>query len=364
MSHPLPTRAAKARNGARPSDSQTRDRLVRGNRLPRVGVALSSGGARGLAHIGVIQILEEHGIPVHAIAGTSMGAYVGALWASGLRGDRLEELAGEIKSRQDFHRLADYNIPPLKGLVYGKRVRRHLMRDLGERCFSDLERDFFAVACDLNSYKKIILNEGLVADAVHASCAIPGLVVPVAMGEYRLVDGGVVDPLPVSVLRQAAEADVVIAVNVVPTVYDVHRCARRHQHSAARPCSLWGRLMALLNRSVNLFAPGNVLDTFERSLRSAQIRLAEVAARTADIRLHPVFCDASWKDYQNFEKYIDLGRQAALEQLPVIKLPTGTPLPDAARAADSGDECALDDQLSNNRRFASHTEPQTVSATP
>lgn len=334
MSHPLPARATTPVRGTRRSESPPVECGTGDNAPPRVGVALSSGGARGLAHVGVIQVLEEHGIPVHAVAGTSMGAYVGSLWAMGLKGDRLEELASEIKTRRDFRSLADYNIPPLTGLIHGRRVRDHLMRDLGERCFTDLERDFYAVACDLDSYTKVVLHDGLVADAVHASCAIPGIVVPVRLGGRRLVDGGVVDPLPVSVLRRLAKVDVVIAVNVVPTVADVRRCARRTDHHLPGHRPFWRRLFAAFNRRVNLFAPGNVLDTFERSLRAAQIRLAEVAARRADLHLHPVFCDASWKDYENFEKYIDLGRQLAAEHLPALRAltqPTCRPRPADAR---------------------------------
>lgn len=334
MSHPLPTRAPKPTLGTRRSDSPPVDRGPRDNAPPRVGLALSAGGARGLAHVGVIQILEEHGIPVHAVAGTSMGAYVGSLWAAGLKGDRLEELASEIKTRRDFRRLADYNIPPLTGLIHGRRMRAHLMRDLGERCFTDLERDFYAVACDLDSYTKVVLRDGLVADAVLASCAIPGVVVPVRLGGRRLVDGGVVDPLPVSVLRHLAAVDVVIAVNVVPTVADVRRCARRNDHHLPDRPSPWRRLLAAVNHRLNLFAPGNVLDTFERSLRAAQVRLAEVAARRADVHLHPVFCDASWKDYENFEKYIDLGRRLATGHLPALRALT-LPAPAAAAGATS-----------------------------
>ena len=99
-------------------------------RAPKIGLALSCGGARGLAHVGVIQVLEEEGIPVDAIAGTSMGAYVGSLWAAGLNGTKLEALAREIKDRRTMLRLLDPLFPPSEGLIRGDKIRKHLERSL------------------------------------------------------------------------------------------------------------------------------------------------------------------------------------------------------------------------------------------
>src|SRR5690606_5680106 len=130
------------------------------DRHPRIGVALSSGGAKGLAHIGVIQVLEENGIPVHAIAGTSMGAYVGGLWASGLKGDELEELAATMVGRRDLWSLVDVLIPPRRGFISGHKILARLRHSLAEKTFADLETPFCCVSTELNGYARAILEEG------------------------------------------------------------------------------------------------------------------------------------------------------------------------------------------------------------
>src|SRR5690606_17360606 len=115
---------------------------------PRVGLALSSGGAKGLAHIGVIQVLEENGIEVDAVIGTSMGAYVGGLWASGLNGQELEELAATMATPRDLWALVDPLFPPRRGFIGGEKVRYRLEESLGERTFLEMEKPFYAVATE------------------------------------------------------------------------------------------------------------------------------------------------------------------------------------------------------------------------
>lgn len=183
---------------------------------PRLGIALSSGGAKGLAHIGVIQVLEENGIPVHAIAGTSMGAYVGGMWALGLNGKELEELAATMAVRRDLWGLVDPLLPPRRGFVGGRKILARLRDTLGERTFDELAKPFLCVATELNGYGRAVLREGEVATAILASLAIPGIVAPVLREGVEYIDGGVSEPLPVDALREFGGVDKIVAVNVLP----------------------------------------------------------------------------------------------------------------------------------------------------
>ena len=298
---------------------------------PKIGLALSAGGARGLAHVGVIQVLEEEGIPVHAIAGTSMGSYVGSLFAAGFDGARLEELAREIKDRKTLLRLLDPIFPPSEGLIRGEKIRAHLERSLGGIEFADLKIPLLVVATDVDHLVPRVFDSGRVAPAVHASSAIPGVCAPILLDGTRYVDGGASDPLPVTLLRERHAPDVVIAVNVMPRAGDIARCpdvAARAADDPARPVTrpVVRRVRRWL-RAFNLLAEGNVLDTFRRSLMSAQLRLADIEARRASIEVHPFFSESTWYDFENSDLYIAAGRDAARQAMPRIRaLITRAPL--------------------------------------
>jgi NTE family protein len=285
--------------------------------LPKLGLALSSGGARGLAHVGVLQVLEENGIEIHAIAGSSMGAYIGALWAAGFSGKDLENLAGEMHDRKQLWRLADPMIPPMKGLFRGLKARAHLERSLGDLKFEDLERRLLTVAVDIDSKERIVFRRGRIADAVHASCAMPGIIAPVLINGHRCVDGGVIDPVPVGALHKFTDVDRVIAVSVVPTFADVDEGLCRTEEDI--PPSWYRRLGTSINGNVNLLARGNMIDTFRQSIRAAQIRLAHESCKKADLCLRPEHFFAPWHDYSGFRRFIDAGRKVATDQLDEIR---------------------------------------------
>ncbi|MES2923415.1 MAG: patatin-like phospholipase family protein [Verrucomicrobiota bacterium] len=283
----------------------------------KLGLALSSGGASGLAHIGVLQVLEENKIEIHAIAGASMGAYVGALWAAGFSGKALEALAAEINDRRQLWKLADLNFPPMKGLFQGRKARAHLERSLGDLRFEDLERCLLVVTVDLDTKERLVLRHGKIAEAVHASCAMPGIVAPVMIDGRRCVDGGVIDPLPVGALQKFAAVDRVLAVSVIPTFADVEEGLCRRD--VGPPIAWWRHVGATLNGNLNLFARGNVVDTFRQSIRAAQIRLAHGSCKRADYCLHPEYIPAPWHDYPGFRRFIDAGRQVAIDHLDEIR---------------------------------------------
>ncbi len=289
----------------------------------KLGLALSSGGARGLAHVGVLQVLEENHIEVHAIAGSSMGSYIGALWAAGFSGSALEELAEEMHDRRQLWKLADPMFPPMKGLFHGLKARARLERSLGDLTFEELERQLFAVAVDIDTKERLVLRRGRVVDAVHASCAMPGIIAPVVIDGHRCVDGGVVDPVPVGVLRKFSDVDRVIAVSVIPTFADIeHGRGRRDDAPLA---GWWRRAGASLNTRINFMARGNMIDTFRQSIRAAQIRLAHESCKRADLCLRPEHFSAPWHDYASFRRFIDAGREVALAHLDEIRELLRTP---------------------------------------
>ncbi len=285
---------------------------------PRIGIAFSSGGAKGLAHIGVIQVLEENGIEIDAIAGASMGAYIGSLWAAGYTGKQLEELATEMKDRKDLLRLADPVFPPRQGFLRGYKVKAHLARSLGNVTFADLPKPLWVVATNLITLERKIFHEGCVATAVHASAAIPGVCVPVEIDGEHYSDGGISDPLPIGVLRNEAKVDHVIGVSTLPTPEDLVNC-RVDYFKEDPPKHGLHRLGRILNRELNFFAKGNMIDILRSAAYGSQTRLAHHVGKQADVLLRAVLCEGRWHDYAGYEKYIQLGRAIAEEQLPAIK---------------------------------------------
>jgi len=178
----------------------------------KFGLALGSGSARGLAHVGVIQVLEAYNIPIDIITGTSIGSVVGSLYATGASIDQLEEAALSMKKSTTLF-LIDPALPH-SGLISGKKIEE-MLNDLAleDKTFDDLKIPFAAVATDVESGAEVILTQGKVMDAVRASISIPGVFTPVKYQDYYLVDGGVVDPVPVDVAEKMG-ADIIIAVSL------------------------------------------------------------------------------------------------------------------------------------------------------
>lgn len=297
---------------------QRTDRPLHETRKPKLGLALSSGGARGLAHVGVLQVLEEHNIEIHAISGSSMGSYVGALWAAGFSGEDLAELAAEMHDRRQLWKLADPIFPPTRGLFRGLKAKAHLERSLGDLRFEDLERKLLVITADLDTKERLVLRSGKIADAVHASCAMPGIIAPVMLNGRRCVDGGVVDPVPVGALWKFAQVDRVIAVSVIPTFEEVD--SGMYREDEPPPVRSMGRkFLSAINRNINFLAKGNIVDTFRQAIRCAQVRIAHDSIKRADLCLRPEHFSAPWNDYSNFGRFIDAGREVALANLDVIR---------------------------------------------
>jgi NTE family protein len=189
---------------------------MKNNNEIKLGVALSGGGARGLAHIGVLRALENANIRPDYLAGTSMGGVIAAGYASGLSPDDLEQIAQEFATLRKLWGLADPTLPR-RGLFQGERLLAFFERCTQGCTFADLNIPLNLVAVDLNSGQEVHLREGSVAEALRATVSIPGLLAPVERNGQRLVDGGLLNNLPVDVV-QAMGADITLGVDVYSSI--------------------------------------------------------------------------------------------------------------------------------------------------
>ncbi|HDP81057.1 MAG TPA: hypothetical protein ENN21_09485 [Spirochaetes bacterium] len=183
-------------------------------RSKKVGLVLGSGGSRGLAHIAVIQYLESLEIPIHYIAGSSIGAVVGAVYASG----NLKEFKDALLKMQKLEMMGYFDpVFPKSGLIEGKKVVDNLLKKYisPDMTIENLSPPVAVVATDLRSGKPVVFKTGNVLEAVRASISIPGIFVPVTYNDTVLVDGGVTNPLPIDVVRKMG-ATLTVAVNLNP----------------------------------------------------------------------------------------------------------------------------------------------------
>lgn len=166
--------------------------------MHRLGVALGGGGMKGWAHVGVLKVMDEVGLAPDVVAGTSAGALIGAFWAAGCSVDEMVRLMRNQPTRRLFTWRFDG-----QGLFSADGLRAYLTQHLGQRTFAELERPFYVVATDLERGREVVLRSGSVVDALMASMAMPGIFAPVVIDGLVLVDGGVVNNVPVSVLTGA-----------------------------------------------------------------------------------------------------------------------------------------------------------------
>ena len=186
-----------------------------------VGLALSSGGSRGLAHLGVLKVLLEENIPIDMVAGTSAGAWFGAFFALGWPLERYDKFLEEIKNVTKFSNW-DLNIPPLTGIAKGKKARDKVIdRSVDSLWFEDTKLPLYMVAADIYTGHEIVFESGPLADGIRASLSVPVLADPWFYQSRYFVDGGIVNPLPATVLRDKG-ADIVIASSVIQPPYKTY----------------------------------------------------------------------------------------------------------------------------------------------
>ncbi|MGE4609942.1 MAG: patatin-like phospholipase family protein [Paracoccaceae bacterium] len=283
-------------------------------RKPKIGLALGSGGARGWAHIGVIRALEERGIVPDVVVGTSMGALVGAAYVGGQL-DALEKWARSITLRK-MAGLIDVNLLS-GGLVEAKHVVRFFQSlEMPER-IEELDIAFATVATDMRSGREIWIQDGSIIDAMRASIALPGIVSPVLRAEHWLLDGGLTNPLPVSVCR-AMGADIVIGVNPEAKEYGVMWSQPPETPNEAwkaikksMPLPVRGVFEAVSGvGKVNGIRIPNYFDVVATSIdvMIAQIRRSRLISDPPHVLLEVELHDFSLLDFHNAAAAIDKGR--------------------------------------------------------
>jgi len=256
-----------------------------------VGLALGSGAAMGIAHIGVLKILEEKKVPIDTIAATSMGALVAALWAVGFSANEIEKLALGFKSKLRTLFLLDPALP-IRGLIKGRAVRKVLKHYLGNKTFFDIKLPLKIVACDIKKRSQVVIDKGSLVDAVMASIAIPGVFEPVEPQDgTQLVDGGIVNPLPVSVLSKAGIKRI-IAVNTLPSPQDIVRIRRK-------------RL--------------NIYDIIVNSFQAMEFAIALNSSQQADVYIKPIPKLADWYEFYKVKAFIKTGYSCGKDKIPEIK---------------------------------------------
>ncbi len=292
-----------------------------------VGLALGSGAAYGLAHIGVIRILEQEKINIDVIAGCSIGALVGGLWAAGYNADEMEKIAKSIDIKSGFFKLIGFQDLSIahRGFFKGDQMQRFFEKHLGDKTFQDMQIPLKIVACDLFTSEEFIFDSGRVADAIRISASIPGIFRPVKYHGKYLIDGGVVDPLPVRVLTQMGIKKI-IAVNVLPGPRDraerhrVREESRRQQEKTAlEGRKLWDRLLAgSFNKVYDRYAV-NIFNVIMSTIQFMEYEIAQSWSAQVDVMIHPYVQEAHWAEFYAPDKFIKAGEEKTREQINEIK---------------------------------------------
>ena len=264
-------------------------------RKPRIALALGGGAARGWAHIGVLRALDEEGVEVSMIAGTSIGALVGGCYLAG-KLDELEAFARSLTMRR-IAGLLDFTIRG-SGLFGGMRLTRRMQEHLENLAIEDLDRPFVAVATEVNSGHEVWINSGALITAIRASYALPGIFEPIKCNNRTLVDGALVNPVPVSVCR-AHEERLVVAVNLN---HDLYGRSAIIKHSASpqkiddRPPQDNAARLGLTSVMVQSF---NIIQD--------RISRARLAGDPPDMALHPKLADIGLSEFHRAGEAIDRG---------------------------------------------------------
>ncbi len=251
-------------------------------RIPSIGVALGGGFARGIAHIGVLKVLEEEGIPVRVIAGTSVGALIGACYCSGLSPAEMEEVARNTR----FTTFARWTLSRC-GFASNDRMISFLTRTLKCKTFEDLRIPLGVTATDFNTGEGVVFHSGSVIDPVRASCAYPGMFLPVEIRGRYFVDGMLSHPVPTRPLREMG-ADRVLAVHLKGT---------------------WS----------NGGPPRHLFDVIGQSFAIAQDAMASIWRTAADLIIEPEVAGYGYDDFKRANELIKVGEAAMRAVLPEVR---------------------------------------------
>lgn len=251
----------------------------------KVGLALSGGAAKGFAHLGVLKVLVENDIPIDYIAGTSAGSFAGGAFAAGLS---VEEII-EIGRGRGWLKLGRFSFSA-KGILSNAPIRQMIEENFPHKTFEDLPIPFAAIACDLETGEEVVLKDkGDLATAICASCAIPGVFVPIEDEQGRtLVDGGIVAPVPTKAVKKMG-AEIIIAVDVI-----------------AAPTEFWG-------------APTTLLGVFIQSGMIMLRTASKMQHYRADVVIAPKLGHLRPDELGKIDEFVKLGKEAALEKIEKIK---------------------------------------------
>lgn len=249
---------------------------------PVVALVLGSGGARGYAHIGVIEVLERQGIKPDFIVGTSAGSIAGSIYASGKSAAELKQIALNMQVND----VREFDIG-LQGFFDGSKVERYINQQVGQRPLEKMDIPMFVVATELKQGNKVVFNHGNTGQAVRASISIPSMFIPVNISGTEYVDGGLVSPVPVDIARELG-ADIVIAVDIL--AQPIH----------TETSNVWG----MFNQNINIM----------------QNKLAAEELKNADIVIQPDLREkAHIFEVKGREMTIQAGADAALAQIEKIQ---------------------------------------------
>jgi len=259
----------------------------------KIGLALGSGAARGLAHIGVLEVLHKEGIPIDMISGTSAGAFIGALYARGRDIGAVKNIVRGL-TRKHLISLADL-IPSRTGLIQGGKIKDILEAAIGgDIAFTDLKIPFACIATDIMTGEEVVINQGSVLDGVRASISIPLLLSATKLRSRYLVDGGLVNPVPVNILKRMG-ANIVIAVNVIPN------------------------FKTEIQKTEKLKGP-NILDIIMHTMYIGNAMLVRHSLEGADISIEPDVRYIGAGDFHRADECIMQGKKAAEESITKIRV--------------------------------------------
>jgi NTE family protein len=290
------------------------------SRKPRIGLALGSGSARGWAHIGAIRALEERGVKFDMICGTSIGALVGAVYAS----RQLDQLEAWVTGLAWTKIVRLMDITWKGGLIRGQRLFNIFRATFQDREISELEVPFGAIATELNTGREIWLRQGKLLDVVRASIATPGLFTPVVHNGMLLVDGGLVNPVPVSMCR-ALGAEIVVAIDLSWGKLGPYRNRGREQPAAPQEPGLVERLkpgwLGGVRRKGDEPEIPSIFEVFNTALDIVEQRVARsrLSGEPADVLITPLLPNFGTLEYHRAKEAIAEGRLAVERMMPLIE---------------------------------------------
>ncbi len=288
-----------------------------------VGLALGSGAAYGLAHIGVLRVIEEEKIPIDIISGTSIGALIGVFWSAGYDSYEIEKIAKSINKKTAFFKLVGFMdfSNPYKGFLKGKQIMRFLESYLGHKTFKDLQTPLKISATNLLTAEEKIFDDGDLLSAVRASISIPGFFRPVKHEGSYLIDGGIVDPLPVRVLSNMG-ARKILAVNVLPSPQDLlerNNLIRQRFHAEFQKRKHLQKMLMKWKDGFFRNYEDNIFNVLMNSIMYTEFEVARMEGEEADVFINAATLDANWAEFFSADKFIDEGIKKTRERLPEIK---------------------------------------------